>query len=451
MTKEHRDPEQVVSRAERESSKQCPQTVAVVTLGCPKNLVDSEVLMAHLESNGLRLTDADQADTIIINTCGFIEAAKQESIDAILEAVELKNSGRTKRVLVAGCLSERYAADLVRDIPEVDGYFGVTDFPRILASLGSSFGNHPAHRRHLTTPPHTAYLKISEGCDHPCAFCAIPIIRGKHVSRRMEDIVDEARELAAGGVKELVVIGQDTTYYGRDLYGRRKLADLLERLCSVDGVAWVRLMYTYPSHFPEDVLHLMASEPKLCSYIDMPIQHIDDAVLRSMRRGISSTQTRKLIEKIRRIVPGVALRSTIIAGYPGETDKAFERLMQFVEETGFERLGVFSYSTEDGTAAEPLGDPVPASVKEERRAALMELQQDISYANNAKRVGSVMNVLFDEVEGDFLIGRTEYDAPEIDNSVLVSAKGNVADRLIGNFFQVRIEEAMEFDLRGTIV
>ncbi len=428
-----------------------PRRVAVVTLGCPKNLVDSEVLMAQMEANGLQLTEPGEADIIIVNTCGFIDAAKQESIDTILGAIELKSTGRVRDVYVAGCLSERYREDLGMELPEVDAFFGVTDFAAIMQQLGGSFREEAAHARHLATPSHTAYLKISEGCDHPCSFCAIPIMRGAHRSRPMDEIVAEARSLAAAGVKELIVIGQDTTFYGHDTHGRRLLAPLLERLADIDGITWVRLMYTYPSHFPKDVLALMARHPSICRYIDMPIQHIDDGVLRSMRRGISAGQTRALIAEMRDAVPDLAIRSTLIVGYPAETPAAFDRLLRFVEDTAFDRLGVFTYSPEEGTTAAMLGDPIDAAVKEERRAMLMELQQDISLSRNRALVGRTLTVLFDDIDGGQAIGRTQHDAPEIDNNVLVPAEAGRDDGLIGKFLPVRIDEALEFDVTGTIV
>lgn len=424
-----------------------PNAISIVTLGCSKNIVDSEVLMSQIESNALALVDdPNDAEIVIINTCGFIDAAKQESVNTILEAAEMKKRGALKKLFVAGCLSERYADDLRQSIPEVDRFFGVTDFANIIRELGGNYKHDLLGERHLTTPSHFAYLKISEGCDNPCSFCAIPLMRGAHKSKPMEEVIHEAKFLAALGVKELVLIGQDTTYYGLDLYRDRTLAELLRRLCDVDGIEWIRLMYAYPSHFPRDVLAVIRDEPKLCDYLDMPIQHVSDSILRSMRRGISRRATVDLIHEIRDTIPGIALRTTLITGYPGETEREFDELRQFVEEIAFDRLGVFTYSIEENTGAESLGDPVPQEVKEQRRDILMSMQSEISLAKNRARVGSVMPVLVEREENEFLIGRTRYDAPEVDNEVVIHKTGSAIP--FGSIVPVSIIDAEEYDLIG---
>lgn len=421
--------------------------VHVVTMGCAKNTVDSEKLMAQLLGTGIEITASiDRADVAIINTCGFIQSAKQESLDVILEHVKRKSDGRLKKVLAMGCLTERYLGELQKEIPEVDRFFGAHQMADVVKELGGEYRTELLGKRHLTTPPHTAYLKISEGCDHPCSFCAIPIMRGAHVSRPSGEIVEEARQLVAGGVRELVVIGQDTTNYGLDLGGKRGLAALLTRLAELDGVEWVRLMYAYPSHFPEDVLDVIAEHPHVCSYLDLPIQHIADSVLKSMRRGITRGATEKLIERIRHRVPGIALRTTLIVGYPAETGEAFEELREFVRQARFDRLGVFSYSSEEGTTAEPLGDPVAETEKERRRGAIMEIQQEISRVRNEALIGSRLRVLIERKEQDQWVGRTEHDAPEIDNEVFVSGDGLAP----GTFRDVEIVDAYEYDIVGRV-
>lgn len=426
-------------------------TISVITLGCSKNTVDSEVLMGQIDANGLRLSDdPSKADILIINTCGFIDAAKEESVNTILAAVEQKRVGAAQRVYVAGCLSERYRDELREQIPEVDRFFGVTDYKNIIEELGGRYRRELLGERHLSQPAHSAYLKISEGCDNPCSFCAIPLMRGMHVSRRLEELVHEARFLAEAGTRELVLIGQDTTYYGLDRDGHRSLPTLLRALSDIRGIEWIRLMYAYPSHFPFDVLDVINERDNVCAYLDMPIQHISDPVLKSMRRGITRRATEETIARIRERVPGITLRTTLITGYPRETDADFEELLSFVQDTAFDRLGVFTYSIEERTTAEILGDPIPADVKEERRAAIMEAQALISATKNELKVGSLQKTLIDRIEGDFAIGRTEADAPEVDNEVLIPLGAFPGEPLIGNFYPVTILQANEFDLVGTI-
>lgn len=431
-------------------SRSRPTAISVITLGCSKNTYDSEILMRQIEGNGLVLAEPSAAEVLIVNTCGFIDAAKEESINTILEATAMKDAGKVKKVYVAGCLSQRYAGELAEQIPEVDRFFGVTDFSRILEELGGSLKRELLGERHLSTPTHFAWMKISEGCDHPCSFCAIPIMRGGHVSRERADILSEARGLALRGVKELILIGQDTTNYGLDLDGRRTLSYLLSDLAEIDGIEWIRLMYTYPSQFPVDILPVMAASPKICKYIDMPIQHSEDAVLKSMRRGITRRGTLEVIDRIRESLPEAALRTTLITGYPTETEVDFENLCRFIEEVRFDRLGVFTYSVEDGTTAAILGDPLPASVKEERRARIMEIQSGISLERNSALVGREMRVLFDRVEGAHLVGRTEYDAPEVDNEVLLPLSDSMGPNHVGQFHTVTITDVTDFDLMAKI-
>ena len=417
-------------------------------MGCAKNLVDSEKLLAQLRLGGVELaTDVRRADVAVINTCGFIEAAKQESIDAILDHVRLKSRGRLKKVFAMGCLTERYLRELQMEIPEVDRFFGSHQLDEVVRELGAEYRQELVGERVLTTPPHTAYLKISEGCDHPCSFCAIPLMRGRHVSRPEGEILDECARLAAGGVKELVVIGQDTTYYGLDIHGRRTLPDLLGRVADVPGIEWVRLMYAYPAKFPLELLDVIAGHPRVCKYLDMPVQHVASSVLTSMRRGISSRALRGLIDTVRSRVPGIALRTTLIVGYPAEGEKEFRELEDFVRETRFERLGVFPYSLEDGTSAYPLSDPVPGEEKARRQASIMEIQQEISSERNAGLIGTRARVLVDRREKDLFVGRTEHDAPDIDNEVFLHAAGPVA---IGTFREVDIVEAYEYDIVGNV-
>jgi ribosomal protein S12 methylthiotransferase len=419
-------------------------TIHVVTMGCSKNLVDSEFLLAQLKHGSVHLTkDIDAADTVVINTCGFIEAAKQESVDAILEAVERKKLGGLKKIVVMGCLSERYRRELREEIPEVELFLGSNNLREVVEGLGSDFRKDLLGERVLSTPRHYAFLKISEGCDHPCSFCAIPIMRGKHRSKRHEDIIAEAQLLAAGGTKELIVIAQDSTYYGVDLYGERRLDALLNDLGNIPGISWVRLMYTYPAQFPSSLLDLFQANPRMCRYLDMPVQHISDSVLKSMWRGISSRATRELIANIQNKVPGIALRTTLIVGYPGETENDFQMLCDFVEETKFHRLGVFTYSHEEGTRAYELQDSIPQAVKDERRDILMRIQQRISEERNESLAGKSVKVLVDRKEDGMFVGRTEWDAPEIDEEVFVDDCHGVR---VGDFCEVEITGSSEYDL-----
>ncbi len=422
------------------------QKVHVITMGCAKNTVDSEKLMAQLGHSNIELTsDPGQSEVAVINTCGFIDAARQESVDAIIESVRRKADGSLRKVYAMGCLTERYGAALRKEIPEVDGFFGSDQLPAVLKELGAEFKKELLGERQLSTPPHVAYLKISEGCDNPCSFCAIPLMRGKHVSRPAGEIVQEAALLAAKGVRELVVIAQDTTSYGLDIDGSRSLAGLLEKIAGVEGIEWVRLMYAFPARFPMDVLEVIADNPKLCKYLDMPVQHVSDPVLKSMRRGISRRAMLDLIEKIQLRIPGIALRTTLIVGYPGETAAAFSELLSFVRAARFARLGVFTYSQEEGTTAWPLGDPVPATEKERRRAAIMEAQRAISEERNDALIGSRMKVLIDRIEDSVAVGRSEHDAPEIDNEVYVTSDNALAP---GMFVDAGITDATEYDLYG---
>ncbi|HAL55187.1 MAG TPA: 30S ribosomal protein S12 methylthiotransferase RimO [Bacteroidetes bacterium] len=418
--------------------------ISVVTLGCSKNIVDSEVLLGQLKLNDANIVeDVNDAEVAVINTCGFIESAKQESIDAILEAVRRKNEGRLKKVVVMGCLSERFAKELRVEIPEVDAYFGSNQLSGIAEELGIDFQRELLGERRLTTPAHFAYLKISEGCDNPCSFCAIPLMRGVHRTKPLEDILHEARLLASTGVKELILIGQDTTSYGLDLYGERRLETLLRELSSIEGVAWIRLMYAYPAKFPRQILNVFKDHPKICRYLDIPVQHISDEVLKSMQRGISGRALRELLQFIRTEVPDIALRSTLIVGYPNETDRRFAELCDFVREMKFHRLGVFTYSREEGTTAYDLGDPIPQEVKKERLEQIMEIQQEISAERNRLMIGTEAKVLLERVEGDLLVGRTEWDAPEIDQEVFVS---DVRGLGVGDFCWVNVIDASEYDL-----
>lgn len=427
--------------------------INVITLGCSKNTVDSEHLMARLAAAGYEVHfDSDRTDAkiVVINTCGFIGDAKQESIEMILRAAAAKQAGKIERLFVIGCLSERYADDLRTEIPEVDDYFGARDWNGIVRALGASQDSALATERHLTTPRHYAYLKISEGCNWMCGYCAIPLIRGRHVSVPMEQLEEEARKLAAAGVKELIVIAQDTTYYGIDLYGERRLGELLHRLCRIDGIAWIRLHYAYPSAFPDEVIEAMVSEPKICKYLDIPFQHISDAQLNAMRRRHTKAEAYTLIDRLRRAIPDLALRTTLMVGYPGETEADFDELLQFVRDIRFERLGVFAYSEEEGTySARELRDDVPDEVKQQRVERIMTLQSEISIENNRRRVGSTERVLIDSRQGDRYVGRTQYDSPEVDQEILVPAAGK---RLLrGHFYEVRIDAASDYDLYGEVV
>ena len=396
------------------------EKINLITLGCSKNTVDSERIMSQLKLNNLNLVEnSDDADTVIINTCGFIDAAKEESINTILSATQLKKEGKIKKVIVAGCLSERYMEDLKKEIPEVDSFFGTEAYEGIVKEFGGNLREELLGERELTSPKHYAYMKISEGCDNPCSFCAIPLMRGTHKTKSIDELLKEAESLAAKGVKELVIIGQDTTDYGKELYGKRVLADLLNKLSEVNGIEWIRLLYAYPSHFPDDVIETIANNPKVLNYIDMPLQHISEKVLKSMRRGISERRTRELIHKLKSSIPNLTLRTTFIVGYPAETRKEFDELCNFVKETEFDRLGVFNYSVEENTPSFILGDPVSHEEKEERKNILMEIQKDISHAKNQSLIGTEQNIIIDGIEGDFYIGRTERDAPEVDGEVLI--------------------------------
>ncbi|WP_285010783.1 30S ribosomal protein S12 methylthiotransferase RimO [Pedobacter faecalis] len=427
--------------------------INVITLGCSKNTYDSEVLMGQLRGNSLEVVhEADRVgkdDIVVINTCGFIDNAKQESIDTILQYSELKDAGKVGKVIVTGCLSERYKPELQAEITNVDAYFGTNDLNELLNTLGANYKHELVGERLLTTPAHFAYFKIAEGCNRPCSFCAIPLMRGKHVSRDMNELVNEAKVLAANGTRELILIAQDLTYYGLDLYGKRNLDELLRRLSDVNGIEWIRLQYAYPSGFPMEILDAMNERDNICKYLDMPLQHITDNMLKSMRRGITKQKTIDIVNQIRDKVPGIAMRTTLICGYPGETEQDFQEMMDWVEDTRFDRLGCFTYSHEEKTHAHNLIDDVPEELKQERVDAIMELQQGISYEINQEKVGHTYKVLVDRKEGDFFIGRTEYDSPEVDNEVLISAASGYAR--VGDFVQVKIDRAEDFDLYGQIV
>ena len=426
--------------------------INVITLGCSKNTVDSEHLMARLAAAGYEvLFDSDRTDAkvVVINTCGFIGDAKQESIDMILRAAAAKQAGKIERLFVVGCLSERYADELRAEIPEVDEYFGARTWDGIVRALGASEDPALATERRLTTPKHYAYLKISEGCNWKCGYCAIPLIRGGHVSVPMEELEEEARKLAAQGVRELMVIAQDTTYYGIDLYGRRMLAELLRRLCRIDGIAWIRLHYAYPAAFPDEVIEVMAAEPKICKYLDIPFQHISDAQLAAMHRRHTKAEAMELIRRLRTAIPDLALRTTLLVGYPGETEADFEELLEFVREVRFERLGVFAYSEEEGTySAEQLRDDVPEAVKQERVERIMALQNEMSLEHNRRRVGRTERVIIDSRQGDFYVGRTQYDSPEVDQEILIPVGGR---RLLrGHFYEAEVTSAADYDLYGEV-
>lgn len=423
----------------------------MVTLGCSKNIFDSEVLMGQLKANSFEVehesTKGDAA-IVIINTCGFIDNAKEESVNTILQFADAKERGLVEKVYVTGCLSERYKTDLEKEIPEVDAWFGTRDLPRILKTLKADYKHELVGERILTTPQHFAYLKISEGCDRPCSFCAIPLMRGKYVSTPIEQLVQQSRNLAKNGTKELILIAQDSTYYGLDLYGKRNLAELMEKLSEVDGIDWIRLHYAFPSGFPMDALDVMRNNPKICNYLDMPLQHITDNMLKSMKRGTTEQKTIDLVNEIRDKVPGITLRTTLIAGYPGETEKDHEEMLRWVEDTRFDRLGIFTYSHEENTGAYALKDDVAQEVKQARAEAVMEVQQRISFEINQQKVGNTCKVLFDRKEGEHFIGRTEADSPEVDNEVLVSASESYVR--IGDFAEVTIERAEDFDLYGKV-
>ena len=427
--------------------------INVITLGCSKNTVDSEHLMAQLAAAGYSVvfdSERTDADVVVINTCGFIGDAKQESIEMILSAVAAKQEGRIERLFVVGCLSERYADELREEIPEVDEYFGVKDWEDIVKALGGEYSEALTTERVLSTPKHYAYLKISEGCNWMCGYCAIPLIRGKHVSVPMEDILKEAKGLAAKGVKELMVIAQDTTYYGIDLYGRRRLADLLSELCKVEGIEWIRLHYAYPAAFPEDVIEVMAREPKICKYLDIPFQHISDNVLSAMKRRHDKAEAMELIKRLRRAIPDIALRTTLLVGYPGETEQDQSELEEFVREVRFDRLGVFPYSEEEGTfSARELKDDVPEDVKELRAGRIMQIQEQISLENNLERVGRRLRVIVDSRQGDYYVARSEYDSPEVDQEILIPVELRQLRK--GAFYEVEITGAEDYDLYGEVI
>lgn len=423
--------------------------INVVTLGCSKNVYDSEVLMGQLEASGKNVVHEEKGDVVVINTCGFIDNAKEESINTILEYVDLKNQGIVEKVFVTGCLSERYKPDLEREIPDVDQYFGTRDLPILLKHLGADYKHELVGERLTTTPKHYAYLKISEGCDRPCSFCAIPLMRGGHISTPIEKLVTEAQKLAKKGVKELILIAQDLTFYGLDIYKKRALGELLQELIKVEGIEWIRLHYAFPSGFPEDVLDIIKTEPKICNYIDIPLQHINTDLLKAMKRGTSFEKTNALLDKFREKVPDMAIRTTLIVGFPGETDDIFEELKQWVRDQRFDRLGCFTYSHEENTTAFVLEDNIPDEIKQKRVEEIMEIQQQISWEKNQEKVGKVFKCIFDRKEGDYFVGRTEYDSPDVDNTVLVPAKDVYIS--IGDFANVRITSAEDYDLIGELV
>ncbi len=427
--------------------------VNVVTLGCSKNLYDSEVLMAQLKANKFDVeheSKQDDSEIVIINTCGFIDNAKEESINTILRYAEAKRQGQVSKVYVTGCLSERYKDDLETEIPEVDAYFGTRELPKLLKTLKADYKHELVGERLLTTPSHYAYLKIAEGCDRPCSFCAIPFMRGKHVSTPIESLVEQTKSLAAKGVKEVILIAQDLTYYGLDIYKKRNLAELITKISEVEGIEWIRLHYAYPSGFPMDVIDVIKDNPKVCTYIDMPLQHGSSKILKAMRRGIDREKTEALVREIREKIPTIAFRTTLIVGYPGETQEDFEEMYQFVDDMKFDRLGVFTYSHEDNTHAFNFEDDVPEEVKKDRAEEIMELQSGISYLLNEEKIGKTFKVLFDRVEGDYFIGRTEFDSPDVDNEVLVKKDENTFIR-IGDFANVLITKADHYDLYGNLV
>lgn len=418
--------------------------INVVTLGCSKNVYDSEVLMGQLRANDKEVAHEEEGNVVVINTCGFIANAKEESVNTILDFVQKKEAGTVDKVFVTGCLSERYKPDLEKEIPNVDAYFGTSDLPQLLKALGADYKHELLGERLTTTPKNYAYLKIAEGCDRPCSFCAIPIMRGKHKSKPIEALVAEAAKLATNGVKELILIAQDLTYYGLDLYKKRNLAELLEALCSVEGIEWIRLHYAFPTGFPMDVLEVMRREPKICNYIDIPLQHIADPILKSMRRGTTKAKTTKLLKDFREAVPGMAIRTTLIVGYPGETEEDFETLKKWVMEMRFERLGCFTYSHEENTHAFSLEDDVPETVKQNRANAIMEIQSQISWELNQEKIGNTYSCIIDRKEGNYFVGRTEFDSPDVDNEVLVDAGKHYLK--IGDFTNLKIMEASDFDL-----
>ncbi len=418
--------------------------INVVTLGCSKNVYDSEILMGQLRANKKQVVHEQEGNIVVINTCGFIANAKQESINTILEYVDKKEAGTVDKVFVTGCLSERYKPDLQKEIPNVDEYFGTSELPNLLKALGADYKHELIGERLTTTPKNYAYLKIAEGCDRPCSFCAIPLMRGKHKSKPIGELVEEAQKLAAKGVKELILIAQDLTYYGLDLYKKRNLAELLENLVKVDGIEWIRLHYAFPTGFPMDVLDVMNREPKVCNYLDIPLQHIADSILKSMRRGTTQAKTTKLLQDFRAAVPEMTIRTTLIVGYPGETEEDFQVLKNWVEEMRFERLGCFTYSHEENTHAYNLEDDVPEEVKQERANEIMELQSQISWELNQEKIGKTFKCIIDRKEGNYFVGRTEFDSPDVDNEVLVDASEHYLKQ--GEFVMLKITDAADFDL-----
>ncbi|MBS9766314.1 MAG: 30S ribosomal protein S12 methylthiotransferase RimO [Flavobacteriaceae bacterium] len=428
------------------------QRINVVTLGCSKNVYDSEVLMGQLKANDKEVSHEDNsqdADVVVINTCGFIQDAKEESVNTILHYIQEKEEGKVEKVYVMGCLSERYKPDLQKEIPDVDEYFGTHDLPNLLSVLEADYKHELVGERLTTTPLHYAYLKIAEGCNRPCSFCAIPLMRGRHISKSIEDLVIEAQKLVKRGIKELMLIAQDLTYYGLDIYKKRALADLLRELVKIEGLEWIRLHYAFPTSFPVEVLEVMKENPKICNYIDIPLQHINDAILKSMKRGTSHQKTTDLIHKFRSIVPNMAVRTTLIVGYPNETEEQFQELKEWVKEMRFERLGVFPYSHEENTSAYELEDNVPHEVKQQRVDEIMEVQSQISYELNQEKVGKVFRCLIDRKDGALFVGRTEFDSPDVDNEVLIDAKKYYLQ--VGKFANIKITSATEFDLYGVPV
>lgn len=428
--------------------------INIVTLGCSKNVVDSEVLMKQLELGGWELvydSNDPSAKVVVVNTCGFIADAKEESVDTIMNFVNAKKNGVIERLYVMGCLSQRYKDELVKEIPEVDGFYGVSDLPDILKTLENPFFTDCTNQRFITTPKHFAFLKISEGCNWGCSYCAIPLIRGKHISKSIEDLVAEAKYLASQGVKELIVIAQDSTFYGIDLYGKRMISELLNELSKIDKIEWIRLHYAYPVNFPKDLIETIKNNPKICKYIDIPFQHISDNMLKLMRRGITKSETIEFVETIRKNIPDISIRTTFLVGHPSETAEDFKELVDFVEKYRFDRVGVFTYSEEEGThAAITMKDNIPQKVKERRSAELMELQQSISLANNLKRVGQTLKVIVDSVDNDEIVGRTEYDSPEVDQEVLLSNPQKKKVK-VGDFVNARIISAQDYDLIGEMI
>lgn len=424
------------------------EKVNVVTLGCSKNLVDSENIITQLRGNDYEVghEEDDMADIIIVNTCGFIDLAKEESVNTILSYAEEKKAGNIEKLYVTGCLSQRYKDDLEKEIPEVDAYFGTMDLPGLLSKLNADYKHELIGERQTTTPQHFAYLKISEGCNRKCSFCAIPLMRGQHISQSIDDLVKQAKSLARMGVRELILIAQELTYYGLDLYKKRALPDLLDALCEVEGIEWIRLHYAYPSKFPIDIIHTMKRQAKVCNYLDIPLQHASDNVLKSMKRQVSRAETTALINEIRSIIPDITIRTTMLVGFPGETEDDFQELCDFVREIEFERLGVFQYSHEEGTSAHDLDDDVPTELKADRANTLMEIQQGISFAKNDAKVGKVFKTLIDRKEGGFFIGRTESDSAEVDNEVLVDASKHFLR--VGDFSWIKIIDAEDYDLYG---